>query len=103
MAQAVASSQTQVIFIPPLHFSILKVQRGTIIMFAGIIGPVDPVIGLIPVIRSAIVFMVAIMVTSYSCGRWLRPDVVAGLTRGMIPALPRLVTPFPEGGCGSVK
>lgn len=89
MAQAVASSQTQVIFMPPAHFSILKVQRGIIIMFVGIIGPVEPVIGLIPVIRSAIVFMVAIMCTSYSCGRWLRPKVVAGLTRDMIPAPPR--------------
>jgi hypothetical protein len=27
------SSQEQVIFMPPLHFSILSVQRGTIIQF----------------------------------------------------------------------
>jgi hypothetical protein len=42
----VASSLVQVIFIPPLHFSIFIVQRGTIIMFmpAGI-GPVPPIIG----------------------------------------------------------
>ena len=31
MLQAILSSQLQVIFIPPVHFSILKVQRGTII------------------------------------------------------------------------
>jgi hypothetical protein len=31
MLQAILSSQEQVIFIPPVHFSILKVQRGTII------------------------------------------------------------------------
>jgi hypothetical protein len=30
MLQAVASSQTQVSFIPSLHFSTLRVQRGTI-------------------------------------------------------------------------
>ena len=35
MLQAMGSSQTQVIFIPPAHFSILKVQRGTIIQFMG--------------------------------------------------------------------
>jgi hypothetical protein len=30
MLQATLSSQLQVIFMPPWHFSILKVQRGTI-------------------------------------------------------------------------
>jgi hypothetical protein len=42
----VASSLVQVIFMPPVHFSIFIVQRGTIIMFmpAGI-GPVPPIIG----------------------------------------------------------
>ena len=33
MLQAILSSQMQVIFMPPVHFSILIVQRGTIIMF----------------------------------------------------------------------
>lgn len=33
MAQAVGSSQVQVIFIPPAHFSTFMVQRGTITMF----------------------------------------------------------------------
>ena len=35
MLRAIWSSHVQVIFIPPVHFSILKVQRGTIIQFAG--------------------------------------------------------------------
>jgi hypothetical protein len=34
MLQESLSSQEQVIFIPPLHFSTLKVQRGTITMLA---------------------------------------------------------------------
>ena len=33
MPQAILSSQEQVIFIPPLHFSILSVQRGTMSQF----------------------------------------------------------------------
>jgi len=41
MAQAVGSVQTQVIFIPPAHFSILMVQRGAITMF-GVMGEVIP-------------------------------------------------------------
>ena len=38
----IASSQTQVIFMPPVHFSILNVQRGTIIQFGdvGMVGMV---------------------------------------------------------------
>jgi hypothetical protein len=36
MLQAILSSQAQVTFMPPLHFSNLNVQRGTIIQFAGI-------------------------------------------------------------------
>jgi hypothetical protein len=42
MAQAVGSSHTQVIFIPPLTFSTFIVQRGTITMF-GIVGTVPPI------------------------------------------------------------
>jgi hypothetical protein len=39
MAQAVGSSQVQVSFIPPAHFSTFIVQRGTITMFgAGVVG-----------------------------------------------------------------
>jgi hypothetical protein len=46
MAQAVASSHLQVIFIPPWHFSIWKVQRGTIIMFGAVEAPI--VVGAMP-------------------------------------------------------
>jgi hypothetical protein len=46
MPQAILSSQEHVIFIPPVHFSILRVHRGTIIQFIipGI-AVVEPVIG----------------------------------------------------------
>jgi hypothetical protein len=46
MLHAVGSSQVQVIFMPPLHFSNFMVPRGTIIMF-GIIEA--PPAGAIPV------------------------------------------------------
>jgi hypothetical protein len=36
IVQAVGSSQTQVIFMPPAHFSTFIVQRGTITMFGAI-------------------------------------------------------------------
>jgi len=41
MPADIASSQVQVSFMPPVHFSIFMVQRGTIIMFmpAGIVAP----------------------------------------------------------------
>jgi hypothetical protein len=44
IVQAAGSVQTQVNFIPPAHFSILIVQRGTITMF----GPMGDVIPGIP-------------------------------------------------------
>jgi hypothetical protein len=57
MLAAMGSSQVQVIFMPPVHFSILNVQRGTIIqlgvdgMLPGMVGvgmpwPVIPGIGI---------------------------------------------------------
>jgi hypothetical protein len=46
MLAAVGSSQVQVTFMPPVHFSNFIVHRGTIIMF-GIIGA--PLAGIIPV------------------------------------------------------
>ena len=61
IAQAVGSSQVQVILIPPSHFSIFIVQRGTIrqlvgIIIPGIIGLVVPVIpGIIAPIRSIVI------------------------------------------------
>jgi len=48
--QETSSSQTQVIFMPPAHFSILMVQRGIIDM-APMLGPMAgmPDIGMVPV------------------------------------------------------
>jgi hypothetical protein len=46
MLQAILSSQEQVIFMPPVHFSILKVQRGTIIQLVEAGIPVgEPIVG----------------------------------------------------------
>ncbi len=39
MLHAILSVQVQVIFMPPWHFSILIVQRGTIIQFAPVVMP----------------------------------------------------------------
>lgn len=65
MAQAVGSVQTQVIFMPPAHFSILKVHRGTITMLgaigvgAALMGVVPmPVMPFIPIGRSIIIVLV---------------------------------------------
>jgi hypothetical protein len=52
MAQAAVSVQLQVIFMPPWHFSTLKVQRGTITMFGDI--PPVPVMGIPPMVGVAI-------------------------------------------------
>jgi hypothetical protein len=65
MLHAIASSQEQVIFMPPVHFSNLKVQRGTIIQFAGAgalpgavpgITPGAPMPGIAMPVRSIITF-----------------------------------------------
>jgi hypothetical protein len=42
MLHAIASSHKQVIFMPPVHFSILIVQRGTIIQL--VVEGIDPVV-----------------------------------------------------------
>jgi len=62
IAHAAGSSQVQVIFIPPAHFSTFIVQRGTITMFDAV-GTVGVVVGIpipIPVIavRSIIIALV---------------------------------------------
>jgi len=64
MAQAALSSQVQVIFIPPVHFSIFIMQRGTMIMFgamgavpgAGFMPEVMPVIALRSIIIAVVIF-----------------------------------------------
>lgn len=65
MAQAVASSQVQVNFIPPVIFSIFIMQRGTITMFGVVVGMV---LGAIPVliplmVARSIIIVVAIVLT----------------------------------------
>jgi hypothetical protein len=62
MEQATGSSQEQVIFIPPLTFSIFMVQRGTI-MKLGIAGaadgaPVPGIPGIVMLVRSIIMVFV---------------------------------------------
>lgn len=68
MVQAAASSQVQVIFIPPAHFSIFIAQRGTITMFGAAVGIPDPIpIGIpepIPVIAVRSIIIAVVMIRS---------------------------------------
>jgi len=48
MPRAIWSSQVQVIFMPPWHFSYFIVQRGTMTMF-GVIAPLVPPIAGVPI------------------------------------------------------
>jgi hypothetical protein len=76
MAAVVLSSEVHMIFIPPVHFSIFMVQRGTIIICGAIgmvgtvaIPPIVPVIiGLIPVIMPDRSIIIAVVIA-------LPPDV----------------------------
>jgi hypothetical protein len=70
MAQAVGSVQTQVIFIPPAHFSIFMVHRGTMTMFGaigaavpGIIPPAAMPIPVIPFAGRSIIIVPVMIVT----------------------------------------
>jgi hypothetical protein len=60
MLQAIMSSQLQVIFMPPVHFSIFIVQRGIIMpLIAGfIVGMEAPMLDIIPEVMG---FMVAVV------------------------------------------
>jgi hypothetical protein len=67
MAQAVGSTQVQVIRIPPEHFSILNEQRGTITMLGAIVPEgagiaVLPIPG-IPVVGRSIIIVPVMNVT----------------------------------------
>jgi hypothetical protein len=82
MAQAILSSQEQLIFMPPAHFSIFIVQRGIIIpvmpgMVAGMTVPMPGII--IPdIIPEFIGFMVAVVISSlltFPSTAWRQPDV----------------------------
>jgi hypothetical protein len=69
MVQAVGSSQVQVIFIPPVHFSTFMVQRGTMTML-GVIGVPGVVPGMavfIPVMVARSIIMVVVMLRSPEC------------------------------------
>jgi hypothetical protein len=50
MPHATLSSHVQVIFMPPSHFSIFIVQRGTAMALIGIADGAIPALGIIPVI-----------------------------------------------------
>lgn len=67
MAQAALSSQEQEIFIPPVHFSIFIMQRGTMIMFGaiGALGEAPAMPEVMPVIafRSIIIAVVMIPIS----------------------------------------
>jgi hypothetical protein len=69
-AEAASSSQSQVIFMPPLHFSIVMVQRGTIIMFdpAGMVEgvPIDPaLIPLMPIMVARSIILALDIVNAF--------------------------------------
>src|SRR5262245_22158722 len=87
--RAVASSQEQVIFMPPWHFSNLTVQRGTIIHEEGIAAcpgiPVGDAPGMgIPIVRSSIIAVISDT-----------PSSGAGHALGL-----RFPFPYPEGSGG---
>ena len=65
IVQAAGSSQAQVIFIPPAHFSTFIAHRGTITMF-GAIGMADEPIGMfpIPVIVERSIIIAVVMILS---------------------------------------
>jgi hypothetical protein len=65
MVADIASSLVQVIFMPPAHFSILMVHRGTIIMFgeAGMVEG-EPIVP-IPVVPMPIMFVRSIMIAPF--------------------------------------
>jgi hypothetical protein len=84
MVQAAGSVQVQVIFIPPEHFSILMVQRGTMTMFGAIVpaaaGIPEPAIPGIPVVGRSIIIVPVVMIA---------PSVgIVGVIAGRKPTCP---------------
>ncbi|MFO0824309.1 MAG: hypothetical protein U0792_14545 [Gemmataceae bacterium] len=100
MAQAAASLQTQVIFMPPAHFSIFILQRGTITMLGAMplgIGIPMPMLGLLVFVFAEVIgFIIAVTIVSLP---WL-----AGVEAGCLneaddkPRSPRC-NRDPAGGC----
>lgn len=100
MLQAILSSQLQVMRQPPWHFSILRVQRGTIIMFVGVMpveadgvvpSPGMPMLGSDVPVRS-IMIVLDIMQNSFPRPASLPvPDVTPGSpAMGLSPGWGRL-------------
>jgi hypothetical protein len=93
MPQAIWSSQVQVMVMPVLDFSILNVQRGTIIMF-GIMVPVVPPIVPIPVAiagmlipaRSIIIMLMVVLHRDRKVKRMDRAGLCPYATRHPLPA-----------------
>jgi hypothetical protein len=85
IAAEAASSLTQFIFIPPLHFSIVMVQRGTIIMFdpAGMVDevPMAPVlVPLMPIMLARSIIIALVIVLSPCCALSSNPSGPTGPT-----------------------
>jgi hypothetical protein len=94
MAAEAASSQTQDVFMPPLHFSILMVQRGTIIMFdpAGMVEGVPIDAALVPLmpIMVARSIIIALAIVSASLLAELRA-ILPGPTSTAEPTLTAII------------
>jgi hypothetical protein len=78
MLEAILSSHWQVIFMPPVHFSILKVQRGTIKKLAGMVeGDIIPGMPPVPTpctpipVRSIIMFTIGKLLWE----KWEQPSL----------------------------
>jgi hypothetical protein len=88
MLQAMVSSHMQVIFMPPAHFSNLKVQRGTIIMFMPVGMPMVP-IPAVPMPAVPGIFIRSIIIAFIMVGS---PWIVSGTGRIPPPQSNNLVT-----------
>jgi hypothetical protein len=119
MLQAILSSHEQVIFIPPVHFSTLKVQRGTISQFVPVGIPVGVPIGVpmpgtlipgMPMPVRSVIIVLSILRTPF-CD-WKYPSHLTdeklreALRRGFLPdgeaiLLPETIRPRPEPTCES--
>jgi hypothetical protein len=92
MVQAVASSQTHVIFMPPAHFSTFMAQRGTIIML-GAMAPMPGIEVGIPMpcappvmLFAAIGFIIAVTMEADSVSEKFGKDINSGHERNLTAA-----------------
>jgi hypothetical protein len=96
IATVILSSLVQTIFMPPSHFSMRTVQRGTIIMFMGEVVPGAPAIvppaipGIpapsIPIVPRSIIIAVFIRVSPSASFRSLHPPGRPGTTPADYPS-----------------